>query len=81
MNAALILAGGVGARMGESIPKQFIEVYGKPVIIYTLEAFQRHSQIDAIYAVCVEGWHERLWEYSKEFKISKLKNIFSGGTT
>lgn len=50
-NIALIIAGGVGARMGQDIPKQFINVHDKPVIIYTLEAFQRHPQIDAIEVV------------------------------
>ena len=54
-NIALIIAGGVGARMGQDIPKQFINVHDKPVIIYTLEAFQKHPQIDAIEVVCLDG--------------------------
>ena len=64
-NIALIIAGGVGNRMGQDIPKQFINVYDKPVIIYTLEAFQKHPKIDEIYCVCLEGWHDVLWAYSK----------------
>ena len=58
MNIAVIIAGGSGQRMGQDIPKQFINVYDKPVIIYTLEGFQRHPQIDAIEVVCIDGWHD-----------------------
>ena len=78
-NIALIIAGGVGARMGQDIPKQFINVHDKPVIIYTLEAFQKHPQIDAIEVVCLDGWHDVLRAYAKQFGISKLENIVSGG--
>lgn len=79
MNIALIIAGGTGSRMGQDIPKQFINVYDKPVIIYTLENFQKHPMIDEIYVVCIDGWHDILRAYSKQFNISKLKDIFSGG--
>ena len=79
MNIALIIAGGVGARMHQDIPKQFINVYDKPVIIYTLEAFQKHPNIDAIEVVCLDGWHDILRAYSKQFDITKLENIVSGG--
>ena len=78
-NIALIIAGGVGARMGQDIPKQFINVHDKPVIIYTLEAFQKHPQIDAIEVVCLDGWHDVLRAYAKQFGISKLENVVSGG--
>jgi len=78
-NFALIIAGGVGARMGQDIPKQFINVYDKPVIVYTLEAFQKHPQIDGIEVVCLDGWHDVLRAYAKQFGISKLENIVSGG--
>lgn len=78
---ALIIAGGVGRRMGQDIPKQFIHVYDKPVIIYTLEAFQKHPNIDAIYCVCLEGWHDVLKAYAKQFGITKLQGICNGGTT
>ena len=54
MNIALIIAGGSGSRMGQDIPKQFINVYDKPVLIYTLEGFQKHPQIDAIEVVCID---------------------------
>lgn len=81
MNIALIIAGGSGHRMGQDIPKQFINVYDKPVIIYTLEGFQRHPQIDAIEVVCIDGWHDVLWAYAKQFNITKLKWVVSGGET
>jgi len=77
----LIIAGGSGHRMGQDIPKQFINVYDKPVIIYTLEGFQRHPQIDAIEVVCIDGWHEVLWAYAHQFNITKLKWIVNGGNT
>ena len=78
---AIIIAGGSGQRMGQDIPKQFINVYDKPVIIYTLEGFQRHPMIDAIEVVCLDGWHEILWAYAHQFNINKLKWVVSGGKT
>lgn len=81
MTVAVVIAGGVGARMGQSIPKQFISIYDKPILIYTLEAFERHPQIDAIEVVCIDGWHDMLWAYAKQFHIEKLKWVVSGGTT
>lgn len=81
MTIAIIIAGGSGHRMGQDIPKQFINVYDKPVLIYTLEGFQKHPQIDAIEAVCLDGWHDVLWAYAKQFGIDKLKWVVSGGAT
>ena len=81
MNIAVIIAGGVGSRMGQDLPKQFINVYDKPVLIYTLEGFQKHPQVDAIELVCIDGWHEIVWAYAKQFNITKLKWIVSGGKT
>jgi len=81
MNIALIIAGGTGHRMGQDIPKQFINVYDKPVLIYTLEGFQRHPLIDAIEIVCIDGWHDLVWAYAKQFSITKLKWLISGGAT
>lgn len=81
MNIAVIIAGGSGQRMGQDIPKQFINVYDKPVLIYTLEGFQKHPQIDAIEVVCIDGWHDIVWAYAKQFNITKLKWIISGGET
>ena len=81
MNIAVIIAGGVGSRMGQDLPKQFINVYDKPVLIYTLESFQKHPQVDAIELVCIDGWHEIVWAYAKQFNITKPKWIVSGGKT
>jgi 2-C-methyl-D-erythritol 4-phosphate cytidylyltransferase len=81
VNVALIIAGGTGRRAQQEIPKQFINVYDKPIIVYTLEGFQIHPEIDAIEVVCLEGWHEILRAYAKQFSISKLKWIINGGET
>ena len=78
-NIALIIAGGIGARMGQDIPKQFINVFDKPVIVYTMEAFQKHPEIDAIEIVCIDDWKGALAAYAKQFGIAKLENIVSGG--
>ena len=79
MNIALIIAGGRGMRMGQEIPKQFITVNDKPVIAYTMEAFERHPDIDVIAVVCVEGWESILAAYARQYRISKLKHIIPGG--
>lgn len=81
MNIAVIIAGGKGSRMGQEIPKQFLNVYDKPVIIYTLEGFQRHGEIDGIAVVCLEGWSEMLWAYAKQFNIDKLRWVVNSGET
>lgn len=81
MNIAMIIAGGVGTRTHQDIPKQFINVHDKPVIVYTLEVFQKHPNIDAIEVVCLEGWHDILKAYAKQFGITKLENIVDGGET
>ena len=80
-SVALIIAGGSGHRMGQDIPKQFINVYDKPVLIYTLESFQRHPLVDAIEVVCIDGWHDIVWAYAKQFNIDKLQWIVSGGAS
>ncbi len=79
MNTALILAGGSGQRMRQDIPKQFINIHDKPVIIYTLEGFEKHPKIDAIYVVCLDGWHDILKAYAKQFAITKLRQVILGG--
>ncbi len=78
-NIALIIAGGSGNRMHQDIPKQFLTVKDRPVIVYTMEAFQKHPEIDAIAVVCIEGWEQVLWAYAKQFNISKLTTVVSGG--
>lgn len=81
MNIAVVIAGGSGQRMEQDIPKQFINVYDKPVLIYTLEGFEKHPQIDLIEVVCIDGWHEVLWAYAKQYDIKKLNWVVSGGLT
>lgn len=81
MNIALIIAAGSGHRMGQDIPKQFISVYDKPILLYTLEGFQHHPLIDAIEVVCLKGWESVVWAYSKQYGINKLKWIVEGGKT
>lgn len=79
MNIALIIAGGKGVRMNQEIPKQFLNVNDKPVIIYTLEAFEKHTDIDAIAVVCIEGWESILTAYARQHNITKLRHIIPGG--
>lgn len=81
MTTAIIIAGGVGNRMGQSIPKQFINVYDKPILMYTLEGFEKHPMVDAIEVVCIEGWENVVWSYAKQYNITKLKWIVKGGAT
>ncbi len=79
MNIAIVIAGGSGSRMKQDIPKQFLTVNEKPVIIYTLEAFESHPSIDEIIVVCLKGWEQIVWAYAKQFNISKLTQIVEGG--
>lgn len=82
MNIAVIFAGGIGSRMHtKSRPKQFLELNGKPVIIYTLELFDNHPQIDCIVVVCVKPWMSFLQKMLKKFEINKVVRIVSGGET
>ena len=78
-NIALLIAGGSGNRMHQDIPKQFITVNERPVIVYTLEAFEKHPEIDAIAVVCIAGWEQVLWAYARQFNISKLQYVVPGG--
>lgn len=81
MNIAVILAGGVGARVGADRPKQFIEVLGKPVLYYTIEEFQKHSLIDAIEVVCHKSWKDYLHQIIADGGFDKVKWIADGGDT
>jgi len=80
MNYVIIIAGGVGSRLGAKIPKQFVEVLGKPVIAYTMEHFQNHSEIDAIELVCVDGYQEHLKSIADKYGIAKVIKIVKGGS-
>lgn len=79
MNIALILAGGVDATFQMEIPKQFINVFNRPLIVYTMERFQKHSEIDTIAVVCLNGWQEMIRAYANQFNITKMKYIIQGG--
>ena len=81
MNVALLTAAGRGSRTHQDIPKQFIHVNNKPIIIYTLEAFQRHPNIDEICIVILKGWEDVIWAYARQFNITKLKYVVNGGET
>ena len=82
MNIAVVLAGGSGSRMGMvDRPKQFIDIYGKPVIIHTLEAFEINEKIDAICVVCVKAWQEDLTVWLKEYDIRKVRWIADAGAS
>ena len=81
MNIALLTAGGIGSRMHQEIPKQFLHVNNKPIIIYTLEAFQNNPSIDFIIVAVLDRWEDILWAYAKQYNITKLKWVVVGGTT
>lgn len=82
MNIAVIFAGGTGQRMNtKSKPKQFLEMHGKPVLIYTMENFQNHPQINGIVLVCLESWIDYAKNLVKKFGITKVKAIVPGGKT
>lgn len=79
MVIAIVIAGGSGNRMGNAIPKQFIKIYDKPVLAYTLDAFQKHDNINAIEVVCIEGWEKEVEDIATKYGINKLKWITKGG--
>ena len=81
MVVALLTAAGIGSRMGQDIPKQFIHVNNKPLIVYTLEAFERHPSIDEIVIVTLPNWIDVVRAYASQFNITKLKAIVPGGDT
>ena len=82
MNHVILVAGGVGSRMGSPIPKQFLYVKDKPVIIHTLEKFEACPLIDRIYIACVAGWEETLAAHLEKFSITKARGrILPGGKT
>lgn len=78
---AIIIAGGVGSRMGLDIPKQFVEVDGKPVLFYTLEGFEHHPLVDDIVLVCIDGWQDEVRAKAAQYGITKLRDIVTGGAT
>lgn len=81
MNYVILLAGGIGKRMGTDIPKQFIKVSGKPLIVYSIENFQRNEQIEKIVVVCVKDWIDYVKELVREYNLTKVEWIIEGGST
>ena len=82
MNIAIIFAGGTGQRMNtKTKPKQFLELHGKPILIYTLELFEEHEEIDGIIIACVKEWIGYACELVERFHITKVKAIVAGGET
>lgn len=79
MNIAIILAGGIGSRLGAEVPKQFVEVLGKPILAYTMDAFQQHPDIDAALVVCLESHMEQMLGLIERYKLSKVKWTTKGG--
>ena len=79
MNYVVLLAGGVGNRLGAGIPKQFVNVLGKPVIAYTMQAYQSHPEIDGIELVCVDGFQDELKRIAEDNNITKVIKIVKGG--
>ena len=80
MNYVIIIAGGVGNRLGAKVPKQFVEVLGKPIIAYTMELFQNHPKIDGIELVCVDGYQDHLKGIVDKYGITKVMKIVKGGS-
>ena len=81
MISALILAGGNGTRVGESRPKQFVEILGKPILAYTVEIYQNNSEVDTIEIVCHADWIDYVKDMVKQYEFSKVKWIVEGGDT
>lgn len=81
MNVAVILAGGVGSRVGAGIPKQFIEVLGKPIIAYTIEVFESYPDIDAILVTCIKPYIDYICELKEKYDYKKLAWVTEGGST
>ena len=82
MNIGVIFAGGVGSRMhSKDRPKQFLEIFGKPIIIHTLEHFERNDEIDAVVVSCVGEWIDYLKEKLAKFGLRKVVSVIEGGNT
>lgn len=79
MNIGLILAAGLDPGFRMDIPKQFVIVENRPIIVYTLQIFQNHPDIDKIIVSCLPGWQEMVKVYAKQFGISKMAEIVEGG--
>ena len=79
MNVAIVLAGGTGSRIGAKIPKQFVEVLGKPMMVYCLDVFEKHPRVDGIVLVCIKDFIPLAKEICEKYGITKIMNIVPGG--
>ena len=80
-NAAIILAGGRSGSNRQNVPSQFVNVHGKPIIVYCMEAYQNHPSIDDIYVVCLKGWENIVRAYAGQYGITKLRGVLPGGSS
>ncbi len=80
-NVAVIFAGGAGQRMGSEIPKQFLKVFGKDIILHTLDLFEDNENVDEIYIACIADWIPYVEELIKKYSVDKVKRVFPGGTS
>lgn len=78
---AVILAGGKSSRNHLNIPNQFINIHGKPVIIYSMEAYQAHPAIDDLYIVCLKGWEQITLAYAEQYHITKLRGLIPAASS
>ena len=81
MNYAIVFAGGTGVRMNSSVPKQFLPIQGKPVLVHTLEKFQQSEIIDRIIVVCLKEYISLVNEFSKQYELTKISQVVPGGKT
>ncbi len=80
-NVVIILAGGKSGRNRQNIPSQFINVNGKPILVYSMDAYQAHPAVDDIYVVCLKGWEDIVKAYARQFGITKLKGLVGAGAS
>ena len=81
MTIAVLLAGGIDPGFQMDIPKQFVNVYNVPIIVYTMKKFQKHPEVDSIMVACLSGWENLVSAYAKQFNIDKLQWVIEGGRT
>lgn len=81
MNVVILLAGGIGKRLGAGKPKQFVELLGKPMILYSMEIYQNSPLVDAFEIVCVKDYIDYVWELARANNITKLKWVCEGGSS
>ncbi len=80
-NAVIILAGGKSSRNSQNIPSQFVDVHGKPILVYCMEVYQQHPSVDDIYIVCLKGWESIVTDYARSYGITKLRDIIGAGAS